>query len=399
MICISGGRVLSDDGQIRHANVLIRDGRIHDVVSDTVADHSAARQIRANGALVLPGIIDLHGDAFERQVMPRPGVHIPLPVALLETDRQMLSNGITTAYHGLTWSWEPGLRGRAAALEFIRTLDSLRADLGCDTRLHLRHEIANLDDEAAIAEQIEDGQVDLLAFNDHLDGIARDLKGSPRKASVFAARTGLPVAELMERVERLQARRDEWGPSRARLAEIAAGKGVPMASHDDDTPTFRREMQGLGCTLSEFPVDAATARAARELGNPVILGAPNILRGGSHCGRLNAADAVGDGLGTVLTSDYFYPALLLSAFRLARDGVCALADAWGLLSWNPADAVGLTDRGRIARGLRADLVLVDDRLPDCPRVQATFVNGKCRHFAMGMEAIAPAPAVQNALTL
>lgn len=385
MFVLSGGRVLSGDGVVCDGSLLVRNGRIEGILPDSAAAPDGARVLDVGGALILPGIIDLHGDAFERQLMPRPDVHMPMAVALMETDRQMLANGITTAYHGLTWSWEPGLRGREAARTFIAELARLRPHLGCDTRLHLRHEIANLADEPELTALLASGQVDLLAFNDHIDSIRRSLD-KPGKAGAYAARTGLSVPALYALIDSLLEQRSEWIPSQARLAAVAAEHGVAMASHDDPSPAFRQEMQAIGCTISEFPIDAETARTARDMGSPVVLGAPNILRGGSHCGRLNAAEAIGAGLGTVLTSDYYYPALLLAAFRLAQDGVCYLPDAWGLVSWNAADAAGLTDRGRIAPGLRADLTVVDDSLPECPRVQATFVNGHCLFNALGLRA-------------
>lgn len=385
MFVLSGGRILSGDGVMCDGSLLVRNGCLDSILPDGATAPAGARVLDVGGALILPGIIDLHGDAFERQLMPRPDVHMPMAVALLETDRQMLANGITTAYHGLTWSWEPGLRGGDAARAFIAELARLRPYLGCDTRLHLRHEIANLAAEPELGALLAAGQIDLLAFNDHIDDIRRALE-KPAKAGAYAARTGLTVPGLYALIDSLLERRAEWPESRARLAAMAAAHGVAMASHDDPSPAFRQQMQAIGCAISEFPVDAATARSARDMGSPVVLGAPNILRGGSHCGRLNAAEAIGAGLGTVLTSDYYYPALLLAAFRLAQDGVCYLPDAWGLVSWNAADAVGLTDRGRIAPGLRADLTVVDDSLPDCPRVQATFVNGHCLFNALGLRA-------------
>jgi alpha-D-ribose 1-methylphosphonate 5-triphosphate diphosphatase PhnM len=123
--------------------------------------------IDAGCFLVLPGIVDLHGDAFERQLMPRPGAHFAPVPALLETDRQLLANGITTAYHGVTLSWEPGLRGIEAAREFLAALSAARPRLGADTSLHLRFECLNLDAVEEVVSWIEAGRIDLLAFNDN----------------------------------------------------------------------------------------------------------------------------------------------------------------------------------------------------------------------------------------
>src|SRR5262249_15907581 len=149
------GRVLCADGAIRPAEIAIEQGRIAALAAiDEAADDSL---------LILPGIIDLHGDAFERQLMPRPGVHFPFLPALVATDRHLLRNGITTAYHGVTLSWEPGLRGAQAARDFLAALAAARPHLGCDTRLHLRFESFNLDMVDEVEAWLAEGRIDLLA--------------------------------------------------------------------------------------------------------------------------------------------------------------------------------------------------------------------------------------------
>jgi alpha-D-ribose 1-methylphosphonate 5-triphosphate diphosphatase len=145
-------------------------------------------------------------------------------------------------------------------------------------------------------------------------------------------------------------------------------------------------------SLCEFPVDAATARVARALGDAVILGAPNIIRGGSHCDRQDAAEAVAEGLCTVLASDYHYPSLLGAVFRLAKDNVAFLPDAWNLVSSNPAEAVGLDDRGILEPGRRGDVIVVDDSGPYGPRVAATFVAGRCVYASVDPTEVLPSGA-------
>jgi len=161
----------------------------------------------------------------------------------------------------------------------------------------------------------------------------------------------------------------------ARLAELGRRKGLPMASHDDMSPAMRAAYMALGCRICEFPLDRVTASAALETGGVTILGAPNVVRGGSHAARLGGREAVAESLCSVLTSDYFYPALMNAAFTLANLEIADLGTAWRLVSTNAADAVGLGDRGRIAAGQRADLLLVDWEQGKLPRLVATFVNG------------------------
>ena len=367
---IAGGRVLMPDGALEAGSLSVVNGRIAD------ADGAAPdRRWCADGLLVLPGMVDLHGDAFERQLMPRPGVHFDHAMALLDTDRQMIANGITTAYHGLTWSWEPGLRGRDAALAFRDGLEATRPVLACDTRLHLRWETHNIADLDEVAAWVAGGHVDLFAFNDHIGHIATKI-GRPEALGDYTARTGLTADAFVDLFRSVAARRSDVPAAIERLAELARARGIPMASHDDETPDMRAGFDDLGCRLCEFPVDEETARHAIGNADPVILGAPNILRGGSHCGRLDAADAIAKGLCTVLTSDYYYPALLTAPFRLAAMGAARFADAWRLVSTNPARAVGLDDRGDLAPGRRADVILIDDSRPGLPRVVATLVAGR-----------------------
>lgn len=360
-------RVLGNDGTTRRAAIHLEGGRIASVGP---AGTGAAD---AGGLLALPGIVDLHGDAFERQLMPRPGVHFDAVTALIDTDRQLLANGITTAYHGLTLSWEPGLRGIAAAREFLAALQQARPALACDTRLHLRFELYNLDCLAEVLEWIAAGRIDLLAFNEHTRDIGRMIAGD--KVLTYLGRTGMSHAEFVALFNRVIARAEKVPAATRRLADAALTHGIPLASHDDNSPQERAMYRELGCRLCEFPFDTATAQTGIDRGDAIILGAPNVLRGGSHARRLGAADAAAAGLCNVLTSDYYYPSLLLAPFQLAREGKLPLKQAWDLVSCNPARAVGLEDRGEIASGQRADLVLIDDRDPQRPALAATIIGG------------------------
>ena len=369
---IVGGRVLLPDGTLEETEVALHDGRIGAIGG---GPGGSARRWHAPGLLVLPGMVDLHGDAFERQLMPRPGVRFPDELALLETDRQLLANGITTAYHGLTYSWEPGLRDAASARRFVAKLHEMRQQLCCDTRLHLRFETFNLDAEQEAIGWINDGLVDLFAFNDHTDDIAEKL-GDLNKLSTYAARTGLSAADFAAMLRRIKDRASEVPASMERIAAAALAAAVPMASHDDMTPDAQAAYYALGCRMCEFPFDRDTARAALARGASTILGAPNVVRGGSHAARLGGREAVAEGLCSVLTSDYYYPALMAAAFMLVDLDVIDLAGAWRLVSTNAADAANLADRGRIAPGQRADLLLVDWQPGRMPRLVATFVSGE-----------------------
>lgn len=374
-IHITGGRVLLDE--LASAD-LSTDGELISALDGAAAP--GALRLDASGLLVLPGIVDCHGDAFERHVMPRPRVAFDIDLALRDADRALLSCGITTAFHGVTWSWEPGLRGSEKARALFGRIATLAPELGADTRFHLRHETFNLDAEPEILAWLATGRVGLLAFNDHTEGTLKT-RHRPDKVGIMVERSGLTAEVFWALVERVHARKDEVPASIARLAAAAASQGVPMLSHDDMTPEMRRWYRGLGVAVAEFPIDEVTAREAAAHGEPIVFGAPNVVRGGSHTGCPSAEAMVRAGLCTILASDYYYPALLLAPFVLARNGSAGFADAWALVSKAPARAFGLDDRGVIATGRRADLILVEDR--PHPRVVAVIAAGELVHLTDG----------------
>ena len=178
---------------------------------------------------MLPGIVDLHGDAFERQMMPRPGVDFPIDVALVDSDRQAISNGITTVFHATTWSWEPGLRSGDNARRLLEAIETLRPQLAADTRFHLRHETYNLDAEDEIGQWLSAGRIDLFAFNDHMDSTVA-LLDKPRKRSAHGrAHADFPTRSSIVWSRRVLSRADEVPASIARLAALARKRWRPDA--------------------------------------------------------------------------------------------------------------------------------------------------------------------------
>jgi len=369
---VRGGLVLGAAGEWGLEPLCIAEGRFSEAAGD-------GRILDARGCMVLPGIVDFHGDAFERLIMPRPQVNIPLGLALAEADRQLAANGITTAFHGITCSWEGGLRGRDNARRVIDGLRSMNGHASVSHQIHLRFECHDLESEASVGRWLADGDIDFLAFNEHLPGMRR----KPHRLREYADRAGLSEEAFMARLEVTASRGDAVPQAVARLAALAREHGVPMASHDDDSCERRDHFERLGCGVSEFPLNVAVARRARERGAAIVCGAPNVLRGGSHVGAPKAADLALEGLCDVLASDYYYPAPLAAAFRLAGETGIAFPVAWAMVSLNPARAAGLADRGRIECGAVADLILVDDQDDDSPRVVATVSRGRLVYLAPG----------------
>jgi alpha-D-ribose 1-methylphosphonate 5-triphosphate diphosphatase len=391
-IIIEGGRALVG-GEFVETSLAIEGGHIRSLGE---SPGRGALELDARDLKVLPGIVDIHGDAFERQMMPRPKVDFPIDVALVDTDRQVIANGITTVFHAATWSWEPGLRSGENALKLMDAIETLRPKLAADTRLHLRHETYNLDAEAEIGEWLAARRVDLFAFNDHTANTIA-LLNKPNKRKTMVDRTGLSDEAFDDLVHRVVARADDVPPSIARLAKIAQTAGVRMLSHDDDSPVMRRGFRAQGVAIAEFPVNEETAREAAAGGDAIVYGAPNVVRGGSHTGWTRASDMIEKGLCSVLASDYYYPAQLLAAFRLAADKVLPLGKAWELVSAAPAKAVGLADRGTLAQGKRADVLLVDDRLPLRPRIVAVIASGRLVHLTDGSRLLAARAARPEAM--
>jgi alpha-D-ribose 1-methylphosphonate 5-triphosphate diphosphatase len=368
-LSITGGRALIPERGIVPAD-------IHMTGAVIAAASGDGRRFDATGLLVLPGIVDLHGDAFERQVQPRPGVDFPLDLAVAETEAQLLANGITTAFHGVTLSWEPGLRSAKTWTALLDALAAHRPRQLCDMRVHLRWEAFNLEALELALGAIAAGAVHLLAFNDHTPSILRKM-ADPVTGAKYSDRAGMTLDAFRALATAIGARVAEVPAALARIAAAARASGIPMASHDDASPESRAAFRAEGARISDFPMNEPTARAATEAGDWVVMGSPNVVRGGSHMGWASAARMVEAGLCQILTSDYFYPALLRAAFILAERG--GLAQRWDLISANPAAAAGLDDRGRIAPGRRADLVLVAEA--PAPHVVATIAGGQIAYIS------------------
>ena len=396
---IEGARVILDD-RIEVTSVRIEAGWITGL--DVARD--GATVLPAKGRLLAPAFVDVHGDAFERQLMPRPGVMVDTATALLETDRQLAANGIATAYHALTLSWEPGLRSVETGWTVVRALEALRPRLTTDNRIQLRWETFCHEAEPLLDHVLAGADRPALAFNDHTTSMLLDYD-IPVQDRPFDQVTPYPVTtfddprflkKMADQARRAQIspdayaaaikmvwqRRDEVPDHIARIAALARTHGAPMLSHDDSQAETRAYYRGLGSRVAEFPMHDRVFHAAREAGDYIVLGAPNAMRGGSHLGSPGAADMIRRGLCDILASDYYYPALLGAVVRLHTDRVAPLPQLWQLVAQNPSTAMGLADRGRIAPGLRADLLLLDWPEGQAPAPLRTWVAGRGGYSAL-----------------
>ena len=331
------------------------------------------------GLDVLPGFIDLHGDAFERALAPRPGVTLPIGIALAEVEAQLLAAGVTTAYLAVTLSWEAGLRS-ADTYRLLR--DALRArPAGAlpALKLHVRFEAYNLAALDMLLEDIAAGEVHMLSFNDHTPGILKKLP-DPVRVSKFAERSGQSYEAFCADARAAgAASASEITAAHQRLAAAAREAGIPMASHDDATLEERAYFRALGAKICEFPTTVEVAEEATAQNEPTVMGAPNVVRGGSHTGWHGAEALVKSGCCAVLCSDYHYPSLLQAVYRLARNNSAGFDEAVALVSRNAAAAAQLTDRGQLHQGQRADFLLVDPAAQ--PRLIATIAAGHIAYLA------------------
>ncbi|MEE3100245.1 MAG: alpha-D-ribose 1-methylphosphonate 5-triphosphate diphosphatase, partial [Pseudomonadota bacterium] len=334
---LRGGAPLGH-GAPESGDIHLSDGRI------AAAAAPGAMAFDATGLTVAPGLVDLHGDGFERNLSPRPGVLFDAEIALAETDRQLTANGITTAWLALTISWEPGLRSLDTARRLVAAWERLRPSFVCDIRLQLRWEVYALDAAAQVEAWLALEPRPALAFNDHFTGLFDPATRMAKSLDKYAARAGLTVGAYREMIAALALREAEVAPAVARLAAAAAAAGAPRLAPDEGDAASRLPNRALGIDVSEFPLSREAAEAAARAGEAVVLGAPNVVRGGSHNGALDAEPAAAEGLCTALASDYFYPAPLAAAARLLARSDLAPEAVWSLVSAGPARAMGLTDR-------------------------------------------------------
>ncbi len=363
-IAIQGVNVLTYDGWLEDATVLIEDGQFTSI--DQASSPNGFHLVNAQGLQMLPGIIDLHGDAFERMICPRPGVNFPLPIAIADNDRNLLASGITTFYCSITDSYEPGLRSRDSAralIDFI--LGAGKQVLNCNHRIHIRHEEANIAGHQELCDWMVSGRVHILSINDHLPPPGNQKRLS-RYLNSVRQRSSMSLEEIEELVNQVTERRHEGDVQIEQLVDLAHTYGIPLASHDDDTLEKVILSQQRRVAIAEFPATVDLAAKSREYGAAVLMGAPNLVRGGSHLGLMSVAEAVKNNVIDCLCSDYHYPSLFYAPFKLQELGLMSFEQAWSLVSSRPAEAAGISEqKGKIAPGLEADFLLIspDNSLP------------------------------------
>lgn len=382
MKVIINSRIITPETILDGHEVVIERDRIARIQLQGSESHPAhATIIDAQGGWLSPGFIDIHSDYIEHMAAPRPTCLMDFDLAIHETERELITHGITTMFHSLsiiksTEFPDKPIRDARNTGKFIALIE--RSHHSCHLirhRFHARFEIDSIDRLEEIADYIRDRKVHLLSFMDHTPGQGqyRDLENYKATLKGYRSVTDEEVDSIIEHsrnrpkitLEKIQ-----------ELCKLAQEHGIAVASHDDDSVEKLHMVKSFGITISEFPVSLDIARQAHQMGLYTLAGAPNVLLGGSHNGNLAAADAVSLGCADILCSDYYPAALLHSVFHLHRRDGHRLADVIRLVTINPARAVGMDALyGSIEISKKADLLVIREGDGHLPVITDVLVDG------------------------
>lgn len=377
---INGARIVTPGGVVENGTIVI-EGKL-------IAEIGTARRagdvtIEAGGRWVLPGIIDSHSDAIEHEMFPRPTSYFPLETSFYELERKLAGQGITTIYHSLSmWgderrsgSQRNEARRNDAVAAYIERICQLREERRMIRHnVHLRYEITNLSGLPYVRAILEQGAIDELSFMDHTPGQGQ-YRSPDIQLNFIMEKQNKTREEALAMLEQRKELPKMDDGNLLELAALARAKGIPLASHDDDSIEKLDQVMGWRASISEFPIDLEVAAEAKRRGLYVVMGAPNVLLGRSHSNNLSALEAIREGVVDMLCSDYYPPAMLQAAFALHRLGY-PLPDTVNMVSLNPAKALGIDAfTGSLEAGKEADLLLVNEH-GGKPFIERVWVGGE-----------------------
>lgn len=352
----TNARVVTTDEEFI-GSVVMRDG----LISDISTGNSQLRQAQdLSGDYLMPGFIELHTDNLEKHMNPRPGVDWPSSSAVIAHDAQIVAAGITTVFDALSIGdiSPKGDRLRQLPLMLKAVSDAERqGQTRAEHRLHLRCEISHEHTLDTFHKHVDNPLVQLVSLMDHSPG-QRQFGKLEKYREYYQGKYHFSDDEMTAFMAQHQENARKYSHAqRLTIVETCKEKGLAMASHDDATAEHARESAELGMSIAEFPTTLVAAELSHELGMKVLMGAPNIVRGGSHSGNIAAQELAQHDVLDILSSDY-YPSSLLQAVNLLNEAGHSMPQAVAKVSLAPARAAALNDRGEIRPGLRADLVRV-----------------------------------------
>jgi alpha-D-ribose 1-methylphosphonate 5-triphosphate diphosphatase len=367
-------------GEMVLGSMSVVDGRIARLDHGSI---SAPAAIDLENDYLLPGLVEIHTDNFERHLMPRPKVQWAEMPALLAHDAEIAAAGITTVFDALgVGEADPeSLRG-STWHKVLGTLDTCveKDILRADHHLHVRCELPAPNTIDLFEPFHGHPRLSLVSLMDHTPG-QRQWENLEVARVYYTGKKGWSQEKFETRVAEAGALQAKYAqPHRRHFVDYCRTHGIALASHDDTTVAHVEQAHAEGASMSEFPTTMAAARAARERGLSTVMGGPNVVRGGSHSGNVSASDLARAGLLDILSSDYVPGSLMSAVMRLVTDDILSLPEAVATVTRTPAQATGLVDRGAIEPGLRADLVQVRmTELPDGSRhavVRAVWREGR-----------------------
>ncbi len=381
MKAIVNGQLVTEDNILKDKILIIDGDRIADM-ADSINPDDFERVINAHGRYVMPGFIDIHSDRIEQFIQPRPTALMGFELGMKACERELLFQGITTMFHSLSLCRDEFFGAKAIRQkDNVRKLANLIADIHnryhlIHHRFHLRIEIDNLEAYEIAKEMIEKRLVHEISFMDHTPG-----QGQYKNLEVYQKTlSGYNGSEYLklgfEGVLAYHEQKTTLSFEQIKeLADLAHQSGIAVASHDDDCVEKLEINRRLGVDISEFPITLETARVAKARGFHTVVGAPNILLGGSHSGNMNAAEAIEMGFADVLCSDYYPAAMLHAVFVMHENYSLPLWEMVKKVSLNPARAVRLdADYGSLQIGKKADILIVEV-LDGYPVITHSLVDG------------------------
>lgn len=374
LIEIKNGRIVTPTEVIEDKSLIIKDSYIYDICE---FKGKANKVINAHGRYVMPGFIDIHSDKVEKVINPRPTAVFDFELGLKEVEKELLQQGITTIYH--SFSMYKDLAFGECLLrkkENVQKMAELIADLHnrqhlIHHRCHLRLEIDNLEVYDISKDMLERNLVNEISFMDHTPG-----QGQYRDLEIYRQSVSQSPQSFDEIMDYHKDKEMLSFEQLKELAEIAHSKNITVASHDDDTVEKLELNKELNVDISEFPITIEVAKKAKEKGFYTVLGAPNILLGGSHSGNLSAAEAILNDCADILCSDYYPQAMLHSIFIMHNRHGVSIPEMVNKVSLNPAKATKIDkEYGSLEKGKKADVLIVDE-IDGYPVITHVLIDGK-----------------------